>query len=77
MRLSIKNIALATTLLSAPIATKAQDFRAHAPEAGPAPKIELGESTINELPNGLTVIVVENHRLPKVSGLFHLTTVLI
>ena len=67
MRLSIKNIALATALLTAPIATKAQDFRAHAPEAGPAPKIELGESTINELPNGLTVIVVENHRLSKVS----------
>lgn len=67
MRLSIKNIAFAATLLVAPLATKAQDFRAQAPEAGPAPVIDLGESTINELPNGLTVIVVENHRLPKVS----------
>ena len=67
MRLSIKNIAFATTLLVAPLATKAQDFRAQAPEAGPAPVIDLGESTINELPNGLTIIVVENHRLPKVS----------
>ncbi|HIO15549.1 MAG TPA: insulinase family protein [Flavobacteriales bacterium] len=41
--------------------------RSQAPEAGPAPLIELGESTLLSLPNGLQIIVVENHRLPKVS----------
>lgn len=67
MNINLKNIATAAALLIAPLATKAQDFRATAPQPGPAPVIELGESTVNTLPNGLTVIVVENHRLPEVS----------
>lgn len=67
MRINFRNIAIATAILIAPIATKAQDFRANAPLPGPAPIIELGESTVTELSNGLTVIVVENHRLPEVT----------
>jgi len=47
--------------------TAQEDFRKTAPEGGPAPKIELGESTTFTLDNGLTVIVVENDRLPRVS----------
>ena len=43
------------------------DFRNAAPKAGPAPKIELGEYERFELDNGLQVIVVENHKLPRVS----------
>ena len=41
--------------------------RSKAPEPGPAPLIELGESTLLTLDNGLRVIVVENHKQPKVS----------
>ena len=58
---------LALLIASAPFTLLAQIDRSTAPEPGPAPIIELGESTVTELPNGLTLIVVENHRLPKVS----------
>jgi len=43
------------------------DFRKNAPKPGPAPKIELGEYEQFTLDNGLEVIVVENHKLPKVT----------
>ena len=43
------------------------DFRKMAPAAGPAPKIQLGKSESFTLENGLRVIVVENHKLPKVA----------
>ena len=42
-------------------------WRSAAPEAGPARKIEMGDFNVVELDNGLTVIVVENHKLPRVS----------
>lgn len=45
----------------------AQLDRSKAPEPGPAPKIELGDYEKFTLPNGLTVLVVENHKYPKVS----------
>jgi zinc protease len=41
--------------------------RTQAPEPGPAPLIELGESTLLTLDNGLILIVVENHKQPKIS----------
>jgi len=44
-----------------------EDFRKKAPAALPAPKIQLGNYVQNVLPNGLKLIVVENHKLPKVS----------
>jgi len=65
---TLKNIFV--TALSFAIAsttTLAQVDRSHAPEAGPAPTIELGESTMFKLTNGIRLIVVENHRQPKVS----------
>ncbi len=37
------------------------------PQPGPAPTIELGHYDKFQLDNGLTVIVVENHKLPVVS----------
>jgi predicted Zn-dependent peptidase len=37
------------------------------PEPGPAPKVKLGESKKFILKNGLTVIMVENHKLPRAS----------
>jgi len=42
-------------------------FRSVVPEAAPARKIQLGEFDQFTLANGLTVIVVENHKLPRVS----------
>ena len=43
------------------------DFRATAPKPGAAPKIELGDFQDFTLDNGLRVILVENHKLPRVS----------
>lgn len=45
----------------------AQDFRAHAPEPGPAKPIEIATSDQFELENGLKVILVENHKIPVVN----------
>ncbi|MCP9236497.1 pitrilysin family protein [Lewinella sp. JB7] len=43
------------------------DFRATAPEPGPAPEISLGDFEDFTLDNGLEVVVIENHKLPRVS----------
>lgn len=37
------------------------------PQPGPAPKVNLGTPQTFELKNGLKVMVVENHKLPRVS----------
>ena len=42
--------------------------RSKAPKAGPAPVITINDPAIITLPNGITVIVVENHKLPKVAA---------
>ena len=44
-----------------------QDFRKAAPAAGPAPKVQIGAYETFTLDNGLQAIVVENHKLPRVS----------
>lgn len=49
------------------VAQAQEDFRKNSPKPGPAPKIELGTYEQFDLPNGLKVIVVENHKLPRVS----------
>jgi len=43
------------------------EVRKGAPKAGTAPKIQIGKAATSKLGNGLTVIVVENHKLPRVS----------
>ena len=40
--------------------------RSKKPAAGPAPVITIKDPVIFTMPNGLTVLVVENHKLPKV-----------
>lgn len=45
----------------------AQIDRSKQPASGPAPKINLGTPETFDLKNGLTVMVVENHKLPRVS----------
>lgn len=66
----MKNIYILLALflfsLSAVTAQK-DDFRKNPPKPGPAPKIELGEYQQFKLDNGMNVIVVENHKLPRVS----------
>lgn len=43
------------------------DVRKMAPAPGTPPKIQIGKAETFQLDNGLTVILVENHKLPKVS----------
>src|SRR5690349_15239541 len=42
--------------------------RTHKPKPGPAPVITIGDPVIYKLANGITVLVVENHKLPKISA---------
>lgn len=48
-------------------AKEMESFRNAPPAPGPAPKIEMGKFEKFDLANGLQVIVVENHKLPRVS----------
>lgn len=50
-----------------PLASHGQIDRSQAPAPAPAPEIVLGDYTVEKLENGLTLIVVENHKLPRVS----------
>ena len=42
--------------------------RSKKPVAGPAPVISIKDPVIFTMPNGMTVLVVENHKLPKVNA---------
>lgn len=46
----------------------AQIDRTKPPKPGPAPIIKIADPVITKLPNGITVLVVENHKLPKVTA---------
>ena len=49
--------------------TSAQKLdRSKIPAPGPAPIIKIADPVIYKLPNGITVLVVENHKLPKISA---------
>ena len=43
------------------------DFRSKAPVPAPAPKIQINDPATFTLDNGLQVVVVENHKIPRVS----------
>lgn len=49
------------------IGVNAQIDRSEQPQPGPAPKITLEKPSEFELKNGIKVLVVENHKLPRVS----------
>ena len=49
------------------VSVNAQIDRSKMPEPGPAPEINLDDPQQFELANGLKVLVVENHKLPRVS----------
>jgi len=56
------------TFLFLATTASAQVDRSVQPKPGPAPKINLGKPQTFELKNGLKVLVVENHKLPRVSA---------
>ncbi|WP_420551912.1 M16 family metallopeptidase [Tenacibaculum aiptasiae] len=56
------------TILFLSFTVSAQIDRSKQPKPGPAPKINLGTPEKFTLPNGLQVLVVENHKLPRVTA---------
>ena len=62
----MKNIFLSILFICSLSAT-AQIDRSKQPKPGPAPEININEPETFSLKNGLKVIVVENHKLPRVS----------
>ena len=54
-------------IFSFSIISFAQVDRSKPPLPGPAPLIQLGKYDTFELPNGLKVFVIENHKLPRVA----------
>ncbi|WP_445381049.1 M16 family metallopeptidase [Robiginitalea sp. IMCC43444] len=63
----MKKILFTLVLTFGALSLHAQVDRTKIPEAGPAPKIKLDKPEQFKLGNGLTVLVVENHKLPRVS----------
>lgn len=62
--------ALAASLVAGllvPLSMNAQLDRSSPPAPGPAPVVHLAEHSLTELPNGMRLIVVEDHKLPMVS----------
>ena len=66
----MKNIIYVLFFVSS-LCVHAQIDRSKQPQPGPAPEINLGTPQTFDLRNGLKVMVVENHKLPRVS--FNLT----
>ncbi|MCW3089179.1 MAG: hypothetical protein JWP81_248 [Ferruginibacter sp.] len=60
-------VALSVVLLQPGFAQIKVD-RSKKPAAGPAPVIAIKDPVIYTLPNGMTILVVENHKLPKVTA---------
>lgn len=66
----MKKLAILVALFTGSLITHAQiDYpdRSEAPKPGPAPKPEIGKYEQFKLDNGLTVFLVENHKLPRVT----------
>lgn len=61
-----KAIYIALTLLIS-VSLNAQIDRSVQPTPGPSPTVNLDKPQTFELPNGLKVLVVENHKLPRVT----------
>lgn len=66
LRATLAGTYLAGCLLL-PAMSSAQIDRTKPPAPGPAPTVQLGTHSTFKLPNGMQVIVVENHKLPLVS----------
>ena len=64
--MSIFKLILSITLLSN-LVTLAQVDRSLQPKSAPAPEINFGVPKEYQFQNGVTLMVVENHKLPRVS----------
>jgi len=67
MALSLFVISCSTSQKGTQTMTKSFDRNAQ-PKPGPTPKVNLGQPKTFALENGLKVLVVENHKLPRVSA---------
>ncbi len=63
----MKRIYITIVLALTAITVQAQVDRSIMPKSGPSPEINLKEAERFELKNGLKVLIVENHKLPRVS----------
>ena len=61
-------IVLLVAILSMSFALNAQVDRTKKPTPGPAPVVKFGKADKFTLKNGLTIIIVENHKLPRASA---------
>ncbi|AXG68474.1 putative zinc protease [Kordia sp. SMS9] len=64
-------------LFVASLTMQAQIDRSVQPKPGPAPKVNIGKPNTFTLKNGLTVMVVENNKLPRVSATLNIDNPLI
>lgn len=65
----MKKISIAAAVLLLSMTAFAQTIdRSQKPKAGPAPVIKIADPAKFVLPNGMTVLVVENHKLPKINA---------
>lgn len=55
-------------IITMSFATNAQIDRSKMPKPGPDPVVKLGKAEKFSLDNGMTVIMVENHKLPRVAA---------
>jgi len=62
-----KNILTLAAFLTLSAGVSAQIDRSTMPEPGPAPKVNVEEPETFGLDNGLQVMIVENHKLPRVA----------
>lgn len=66
-----KIITTAFALMMLAVANAQQPIdRTKAPEPGPAPLLSLADPVTYKLPNGIIVLVVEDHHLPKVTATY-------
>ncbi len=63
----MKKILIASISLLIPFLLSAQIDRDKMPEPTQMPTFNLGDPYIKKLPNGLTLMIVEDHKLPRVS----------
>jgi predicted Zn-dependent peptidase len=63
----MKKLYITLLVAFAALSIQAQVDRSKMPEPGPSPEINLKDPQRFELKNGLKVLVVENHKLPRVS----------
>ena len=62
----------ATAFIFYPTNAQVNIDRTKRPAPGPAPIIKLKDPVTYKLPNGVTVLIVEDHKLPRVSSSFYI-----